>query len=131
MTPGSAGYDLYSAQDVLIPPFDRAVCLTDLAIEVPRGCYGRIAPRSGLALHHNLDVGAGVIDPDYRGNVGIILINMQYQYIRISRGARIAQLVCERYELPDIQEVATLDPTVRGSKGFGSSGMGIPSPQTL
>lgn len=65
-TPFSAGYDLYSSQPISIPPMSRALVSTDLQIALPRGCYGRIAPRSGLAVKNFIDVGAGVIDQDYR-----------------------------------------------------------------
>ena len=71
----AAGLDLYSACDTAVPARGKVLVPTDLQIHVPDGCYGRIAPRSGLALHHNIDVGGGVIDGDYRGNVGVILFN--------------------------------------------------------
>ncbi|XP_067941681.1 uncharacterized protein [Watersipora subatra] len=71
----SAGYDLYSAYDCLVPAKGKCLVKTDIQIELPQGCYGRVAPRSGLAHKHFLDTGAGVIDADYRGNVGVILFN--------------------------------------------------------
>lgn len=71
----AAGYDLASAVEAIVPARGNQLIATDLILHVPRGCYGRIAPRSGLAWKHSLDVGAGVIDADYRGNVGIILFN--------------------------------------------------------
>ncbi|NXW45421.1 DUT protein, partial [Nyctiprogne leucopyga] len=71
----AAGYDLYSAYDCVIPPMEKAVVKTDIQIALPSGCYGRVAPRSGLAAKHFIDVGAGVIDEDYRGNVGVVLFN--------------------------------------------------------
>lgn len=74
-TAQSAGYDLCSAVDVTIPAKGKAVVPTDLAIAVPEGTYGRVAPRSGLAVKHFIDTGAGVIDADYRGNVGVVLFN--------------------------------------------------------
>eukprot|EP01084_Bolivina_argentea_P250673 420101_1 len=69
----SAGYDLYSGYDVLIPARGKALAKTDIAMAIPEGCYGRIAPRSGLAWKHHIDIGAGVIDADYRGNVGVVM----------------------------------------------------------
>uniref|UniRef100_A0A8C9U5N6 Deoxyuridine 5'-triphosphate nucleotidohydrolase n=1 Tax=Scleropages formosus TaxID=113540 RepID=A0A8C9U5N6_SCLFO len=72
---GAAGYDLYSAHDCSIGPMEKAVVNTDIQIAVPAGCYGRVAPRSGLAANYFIDVGAGVIDEDYRGNVGVVLFN--------------------------------------------------------
>uniref|UniRef100_A0A8B9GDD9 Deoxyuridine 5'-triphosphate nucleotidohydrolase n=1 Tax=Amazona collaria TaxID=241587 RepID=A0A8B9GDD9_9PSIT len=71
----AAGYDLYSAYDCDIPPMGKAVVKTDIQVALPSGCYGRVAPRSGLAAKHFIDVGAGVIDEDYRGNVGVVLFN--------------------------------------------------------
>ncbi|XP_060150270.1 deoxyuridine 5'-triphosphate nucleotidohydrolase, mitochondrial isoform X4 [Globicephala melas] len=71
----AAGYDLYSAYDYTVPPMEKALVKTDIQIALPSGCYGRVAPRSGLAAKHFIDVGAGVIDEDYRGNVGVVLFN--------------------------------------------------------
>lgn len=96
--------------------------LTDLAVEVPAGCYGRVAPRSGLAAKHHIDVGAGVIDEDYRGNVGVVLFNHGAEPFVVQRGDRIAQLICERCVLPELLEVDSLDETQRGAGGFGSTG---------
>ena len=81
------------------------------------------APRSGLALKHSIDVGAGVIDYDYRGPVGVILFNYSDIDFPIARGDRIAQLIIERIAMPDIVEVNELSETVRGAGGFGSSGV--------
>lgn len=74
-TPDAAGFDLYSAYDYEISPHGKVLALTDIQIAVPPTCYGRVAPRSGLAHKNFIDVGAGVIDRDYRGNVGVILFN--------------------------------------------------------
>uniref|UniRef100_A0A8C3WJ97 Deoxyuridine 5'-triphosphate nucleotidohydrolase n=1 Tax=Catagonus wagneri TaxID=51154 RepID=A0A8C3WJ97_9CETA len=71
----AAGYDLYSAYDYTVMPMEKAIVKTDIQIALPSGCYGRVAPRSGLAAKHFIDVGAGVIDEDYRGNVGVVLFN--------------------------------------------------------
>ena len=65
----AAGYDLHSAYDYIIPPYSKQLCKTDIQISMPKGCYGRIAPRSGLTLHYFIGIGAGVIDQDYRGNI--------------------------------------------------------------
>ncbi|XP_038961577.1 deoxyuridine 5'-triphosphate nucleotidohydrolase isoform X12 [Rattus norvegicus] len=80
------------------------------------------APRSGLAVKHFIDVGAGVIDEDYRGNVGVVLFNFGKEKFEVKKGDRIAQLICERILYPDLEEVQTLDNTERGSGGFGSTG---------
>lgn len=118
----AAGYDLYSAYDYTIPSMEKALVKTDIQIAVPSGCYGRVAPRSGLAVKHFIDVGAGVIDEDYRGNVGVVLFNFGKEKFEVKKGDRIAQLICERILYPDLEEVQTLDNTERGSGGFGSSG---------
>ena len=94
----------------------------DLQIHVPDCCYGRVALRSGMALHHNIDVGGGVIDGDYRGNVGVILFNHSDKPFVVARGNRIAQLICEKVYLPALEEVRALDATERGEGGFGSPG---------
>ncbi|XP_018426552.1 PREDICTED: deoxyuridine 5'-triphosphate nucleotidohydrolase, mitochondrial [Nanorana parkeri] len=118
----AAGYDLYSAYEYVIGPHDKAIVKTDIQICVPRGCYGRVAPRSGLAAKHFIDVGAGVIDEDYRGNVGVVLFNFGNESFKVNKGDRVAQLICESILYPDLEEVKTLDETERGAGGFGSTG---------
>ncbi|KAJ9575700.1 hypothetical protein L9F63_007459, partial [Diploptera punctata] len=118
----AAGFDLKSAYDTEIPARGKALIKTDLQIELPSGCYGRIAPRSGLALKHHIDVGAGVVDEDYRGNVGVVLFNHSDEIFRVNRGDRIAQLICEQIFYPQLEEVKDLDETERGKGGFGSTG---------
>lgn len=99
-----------------------ALCKTDLQIALPDGCYGRVAPRSGLAVKHFVDVGAGVVDADYRGNLCVVLFNFGKEDFKVKRGDRIAQLICEKISYPELEEVQRLDETVRGENGFGSSG---------
>ncbi|XP_067440809.1 deoxyuridine 5'-triphosphate nucleotidohydrolase, mitochondrial isoform X1 [Thunnus thynnus] len=118
----AAGYDLYSAYDYSIGPMDKAIVKTDIQIAVPHGCYGRVAPRSGLAAKHFIDVGAGVVDEDYRGNVGVVLFNFSKDTFEVKKGDRVAQLVCERICYPELEEQKTLDDTERGDGGFGSTG---------
>ncbi|XP_061885300.1 deoxyuridine 5'-triphosphate nucleotidohydrolase, mitochondrial isoform X2 [Entelurus aequoreus] len=118
----AAGYDMYSAYDYSIGPLDKAIVKTDIQIAVPHGCYGRVAPRSGLAAKHFIDVGAGVVDEDYRGNVGVVLFNFGKETFEVKKGDRVAQLVCERICYPDLVEEKTLDDTERGAGGFGSTG---------
>ncbi|KAM4593991.1 deoxyuridine 5'-triphosphate nucleotidohydrolase, mitochondrial isoform 2-T2 [Odontesthes bonariensis] len=118
----AAGYDLYSAYDYSVGPMDKAIVKTDIQIAVPHGCYGRVAPRSGLAAKHFIDVGAGVVDEDYRGNVGVVLFNFSKDTFEVKKGDRVAQLVCERICYPDLIEQETLDDTERGAGGFGSTG---------
>uniref|UniRef100_A0ABI7XS92 Deoxyuridine 5'-triphosphate nucleotidohydrolase n=1 Tax=Felis catus TaxID=9685 RepID=A0ABI7XS92_FELCA len=101
----AAGYDLYSAYDYTVPPMEKVLVKTDIQIALPSGCYGRVAPRSGLAAKHFIDVGAGVIDEDYRGNVGVVLFNFGKEKFEVKKGDRIAQLICERIFYPEIEEV--------------------------
>ena len=87
------------------------------------GNYGRIAPRSGLAAKNSIDVGAGVIDSDYRGEVKVLLFNFSEIDFKIAEGDRIAQMIIEKYTITALTEVETLDDTVRGDGGFGSTGV--------
>ena len=119
----AAGYDLCSAGDHTVPARGKQIVPTDLSIAVPPGTYGRVAPRSGLAVKHFIDVGAGVIDEDYRGNVGVVLFNHGSADFDVKRGDRIAQLVLERIVTPEVVEVERLDETQRGEGGFGSTGI--------
>ena len=118
---GAAGYDLCASEYAKVQSKKRCLIKTDLAIKVPSGTYGRIAPRSGLALKHGIDVGAGVIDQDYRGNVGIILFNHGDSDYAIEQGERIAQLILEKIEIVELQEVQDFISTERGERGFGST----------
>ncbi|KAK7496912.1 hypothetical protein BaRGS_00011892 [Batillaria attramentaria] len=118
----AAGYDLYSAYEYTLPAHGKIVAKTDIQIALPDGCYGRVAPRSGLAAKNFIDVGAGVIDQDYRGNVGVVMFNFSDTDFHIKQGDRIAQLICERIYLPSLEECQTLDATERGEGGFGSTG---------
>ena len=92
----AAGYDLSSAHDDVIPAKSRKLIRTDLAMTVPPGTYGQIAPRSGLALKRSIDIGAGVIDEDYTGPIGILMINRSTQDFLIKTGDQVAQLILER-----------------------------------
>ncbi|XP_072933448.1 deoxyuridine 5'-triphosphate nucleotidohydrolase [Epargyreus clarus] len=118
----AAGFDLKSAYDYVIPARGKELVKTDLQIELPSGCYGRVAPRSGLAVKNFIDVGAGVIDEDYRGNVGVVLFNHSDQDFPVKKGDRIAQLICEKIFYPDLLEVSNLSETKRADGGFGSTG---------
>ena len=120
-TSGSAGYDLYSAQDVIIQPHEKGLIATDIALICSQGLYPRVAPRSGMAMK-STDVGADVIDNDYRGNIKELLLNPSKDTLNITRGDHIAQFILTRYDTPDVVEVFDLDNTERGERGFGSSG---------
>ena len=121
-SPKSAGFDLRSPRSTIIPAKGKELILTNLQMELPRGCYGRIATRSGMALFHHISVGAGVIDEDYRGNIGVLLFNHSNTPFVIYRGDKIAQLICEKIYYPELKLVEKLDDTWRGTRGFGSTG---------
>ncbi|KAH8024316.1 hypothetical protein HPB51_022435 [Rhipicephalus microplus] len=130
----AAGFDLYSAYDYQVPAGGRCVCLTDLQVAVPEGCYGRVAPRSGLASKHGIDVGAGVVDADYRGNLGVLLFNFGSTDFTAATQEHQAfsalSRCCSRMQL-HINSAAhhfafffqSLDETERGEGGFGSTGL--------
>eukprot|EP01031_Cornospumella_fuschlensis_P033825 gene33826-40926_t len=125
----AAGFDLSSAYDVVVPRRGKAICKTDLAIAIPPNTYARIAPRSGLAVKNFIDVGAGVVDYDYRGNVGVVLFNHAEEDFVVKRGDRIAQLILERICMAEVEEVEELASTDRGAGGFGSTGVAGEPPQ--
>lgn len=149
----SAGFDLFSAENLTIKPHQRQLILTDIAVQLPKNTYGRIAPRSGLSYFHSIDIGAGVIDEDFRGNIGVLLINNGNKAFQVRVHDRIGQLVIEKICHPKIEVIdevpqtvrqnrepnkknkgfVSIDEiprtvrqnkeTVRGNKGFGSSGV--------
>ena len=120
---GAVGYDLYSSEDAIVPnQAGRALVGTGITVVLPPGVYGRVAPRSGLAVKHCINVGAGVIDPDYTGEIKVVLFNHGMNDFEIKKGDRIAQLVLERCETPPIEEISIVEDTERGSGGFGSTG---------
>jgi dUTP pyrophosphatase len=121
-TEGAAGYDLYSSEIRIIPPHRHTVIPTDIALQIPKGCYGKIEPRSGLALKYMIDVLAGVCDADYRGPIDVLLINHSDREFLVEKHMRVAQLIIIPYAATFISEVKELDPTLRGTGGFGSTG---------
>lgn len=126
---GAAGYDMYSDQEVVLPPltFDNAstsratLVSTGIAMTVPQGTYGQLAPRSGLAVK-GIHVGAGVIDADYTGEVKVLLFNLSDKEIVLGKHERVAQLILKKIETPEVLEVQELGVTDRGDNGFGSTG---------
>ena len=120
----AAGYDLYASKDTTVPSHGKVLVSTDISIATPEGTYGRVAPRSGLAVKNFIDTGAGVIDADYRGEVKVLLFNHSDKDLEVKVGDRIAQLVLERIYTPEVQEVESLEESVRGAGGFGSTGVG-------
>ncbi len=127
-TPGSAGLDLVAAlgAPVELPPGGRALIPTGLAMALPEGYEAQIRPRSGLALKHGITVlnAPGTVDSDYRGEVSVLLVNHGDRPVRIARGERIAQLVVAPVTRIAWREQATLDDTLRGAGGYGSTGRG-------
>lgn len=120
---GAAGYDIASATDVVVPGRSQALIPTGLAITVPPGTYGRIAPRSGLAVRHGITVGAGVVDRSYTGHVQVLLMNTLEADFPIRQGDRVAQLILEKITVCDVAEVSELPCSKRGTAGFGSTGV--------
>lgn len=118
----AAGLDICSIEDLRIEPRQRAVAKTGLAVAIPPGFYGRVAPRSGLAAKNGLDVLAGVIDSDYRGQLCVLLYNTGDEAIDLPAGSKICQLIIEQIITPDATWASDLDETARGAGGFGSTG---------
>lgn len=119
----AAGLDIYSVEDVNILPGTRALVKTGISVAVEHGTYFRIAPRSGLAYKHGIDVLAGVVDSDYRGEIAVILSNLGEKEFQVSKGDRIAQGIVEVIQVAEVVEVDDLDETNRGANGFGSTGV--------
>jgi len=118
----AAGLDVCSIEDVEIGPKQRVTAKTGLAVAIPAGFYGRIAPRSGLAAKKGLDVLSGVIDSDYRGEILCLLYNTGDEIINLPAGSKICQMIIEQIITPDAAWATELDETARGAGGFGSTG---------
>jgi dUTP pyrophosphatase len=117
----AAGLDLYSIEDLKLQPGERTLARTGLSVAIPKGFYGRVAPRSGLAVKHGLDVMAGVIDADYRGELQCLMINSGPQEIELPAGSKICQLIIEQIITPQAVWSDELGATARGAGGFGST----------
>ena len=118
---GDAGYDLYSLEEVSLLPLERMVIKTGISVAIPLGFYGRVAPRSGLAVKKGLDVLAGVVDSGYRGSIGIVLINLSSETVSLEKSAKVAQLIIEPCCSVDWVESSDLSESQRGEEGYGSS----------
>jgi dUTP pyrophosphatase len=118
----SAGLDIYSIDDVRIEAKQRYLARTGLSVAIPEGFYGRVAPRSGLAIKNGLDVLAGVIDSDYRGELCCALYNSGDEIIVLAAESKICQLIIEKIITPTPVWADDLDATSRGAGGFGSTG---------
>jgi dUTP pyrophosphatase len=125
-TPGSAGFDVASAEpDFVLQPGERRLVHTGLELELPMGVECQVRPRSGLALRHGIMLpnAPATIDPDYRGELRVIVWNSGGDPVPVPRGMRIAQLVFARFEVPEIVETTELSESGRGAGGFGSTGL--------
>ena len=118
-TEGLVGLDFYSPADYIILPHIQLLIPTQIKLRIPLGHYGRLASKSGLAILHQLHVGAGVIDPDYMGEIMVSLINTASRVHPIIKGDPIAQLILEKLSIPILKEVKELPPTTRGAHGCG------------
>ena len=122
-SPGSSGCDLRAAveADLVLPPGERALVPTGLKLEIPPGCEGQVRPRSGLALRHGVGVlnAPGTIDSDYRGEVGVILVNLGREPFVVRRGDRIAQLVFAHVEAIEWEEVEAAESLAESARGAG------------
>lgn len=122
---GAAAYDLRATSRISIAPFERVLVKTGVTIELPPDCVGMVCPRSGIALKNGVTVlnAPGIIDPDYRGEIGVILINLGNNFFEIHPGDRVAQLLICRFEDAEFED-GDLSSTERGEGGFGSTGNG-------
>ena len=118
-TERSVGLDFYSPEDYIIPPHSQFLIPTQIKLQIPLGYYGRLASKSSLAVLHQLHVGAGVIDPDYTGEIMVLMINAAPRVYSIKKGDPIAQLILEKVSIPILREIEELPPTIRGAQGCG------------
>ena len=121
-TPGSAAYDIFSSEQIVLNPHQQHLVKTDIAVELPDHHYGQIKSRSGLAFKHQIHVKAGVIDSDYRGEIKVLLSNESNKSFTVSPGTRIAQMLILQLPTCTLEESPELPPTFRHNKGFGSTG---------
>lgn len=120
-SPGCAGYDIFAVGDTVVLPESQLIVPVGFALAMPSGTYGRLTSRSSMAML-GVHVNAGVLDGDYRGEVRVLLHNSTKNNFKISKGDRIAQLICEQIRIPDMLLCPILPATDRGDEGFGSTG---------
>jgi dUTP pyrophosphatase len=114
VTPYCAGLDLFASKAVHVPPLGRVLVPTDLRMVLPKGTYGRVAPITGLTIRTGMQIGAGVVDRDYRGPLKVVVFNLSGRGINIGLGDRFAQLVVEKISMPLVEEVVDLTEDLRG-----------------
>ncbi|HZX19657.1 MAG TPA: dUTP diphosphatase [archaeon] len=122
---GDAGFDLYANEEALLKPMERKLVGTGISIAFPKGFEAQVRPKSGLALNHGLILpnSPGTIDASYRGEIKVIIQNLGEKDYKIEKGKKIAQVVFNKIEEPELIEVDELDETSRGKGGFGSTGL--------
>ena len=120
---GDAGMDLFSVENITIKPGERIVCRTGIAMKIPDGYVGLIWDKSGIASKDGIKTMGGVIDSGYRGEIGVVLQNLSRENYEIKRGDKIAQMLIQKVESPQIEEIEELNDTERGEGGFGSTGV--------
>ena len=122
---GDAGFDLYSIEEINLKPMQRALVRTGISISFDKGFEAQIRPKSGLAINHGITLlnTPGTIDAGYRGEIKVIIANLGEKEYLIEKGKKICQVVFNKIEEPEIEEVKELDTTTRGEGGFGSTGL--------
>ena len=119
----SAGYDIKSSENCIIPAQGQTLINTGIKLELPEGCYGRLSDRSSMAYKNKLHVHGGVIDKDFTGEIKVLLHNISNEDYKINKGDKIAQLILERIIIAEIEECEIFRETERGASGFGSTGI--------
>ena len=122
----AVGLDIHSPANYIISAKDQTIIPTGLRIQIPPGHYGHLCSKSGLAMQHHVHVGAGILDPDYTGEVKVLLLNLGHKPFQVSSGDAIAQLILEKVSTPILHRVDTLPSTNRGDRGCG-----LPKSNTL
>lgn len=122
---GDAGYDVFASETALLKPMERKLIGTGIKIAVPKNIEAQIRPKSGLAINKGLAVlnSPGTVDPNYRGEIKVILLNLGEKEIKLEKGQKIAQIVFNHFESPELEETEKLDETERNEGGFGSTGL--------
>ncbi len=119
---GDAGLDLYSAEEIVLKPGERAKVRTGIGMQIPDGYVGLVWDRSGVAVNHGIKTMAGVVDSCYRGEISIVLLNLSGEDFKIEKKQKIAQMLIQKVENPEIEIVESLENSERGAGGFGSTG---------
>lgn len=119
---GDAGFDLYSAEEIVLKPGERAKVGTGIAMEIPDDYAGLVWDKSGMAANYGIKTMAGVVDSCYRGEISVVLVNLSDKDFKIEKKQKIAQMLIQKVESPEIEVVEELSDSERGEDGFGSTG---------